>query len=166
MLYIWINFVISNLFPGIIHKTNMTYTSDKGEQIPIVDAIQCGLIKAEFHGTEQDSEQTETKTYAVNSVVDTRRKEKMTFHDALSRGILDAEEGVFLNNQTWERIPITDAIMRGFIKAKIITDTSKLNIDPTNKIVVERMTTAQDKIMKAVKATKAFQSNVQPVNGK
>lgn len=144
----------------------MTYKTEKGENISVVDAIQCGLVKAEFHGKEEDSEETETKTYAVNSVIDQRRRERMTFHDALTRGILDAEQGVYLNNQTWERIPITDAIMRGYIKAKIITDTSKLNIDPTNKIVVERMTSAQDKILKAVQATRAFQSHGHPVNGK
>lgn len=144
----------------------MTYNTGKGDKIPVIDAIQCGLIKAEFHGKEEDTDDVETKTYAVNSVVDQRRHERMTFHDALARGILDAEEGVYLNNVTWERIPITDAIMKGFIKAKIITDTSKLNIDPTNKIVVERLTTAQEKILKAVQASKAFQSNIHPVNGK
>lgn len=143
----------------------MTYTTDKGEIISIVDAIQCGLIKAEFHGTEEDSEHTETKTYAVNSVVDQRRLEKVSFHDALTRGILDSEEGVYLNNATWERIPITDAIMRGFIKARIITDPSQLNIDPTNKIVVERMNSVKDKVIKAVQVSRAFQSNVQPMNG-
>ncbi|KAL4219798.1 hypothetical protein ACF0H5_020210 [Mactra antiquata] len=152
---------------GILSKTDSSFTTKDGEKVTIMDAIYGGMIKVEFHGDEQDS-QEETKTYAVNAVVDQKLKEKVSFHDAVQKGLLDGEEGVYVHNVTWEKVPITEAIMRGFIKAKIITDTSKLDIDPTNKIVVRKLSIAREKILGAVKVARAFKSKAgkTEVNGK
>lgn len=150
---------------GILNQENTTYKTESGE-MSISDAIQSGLIKAEFHGEEQEDGVEETKTYAVTSVVDQKQKAKVSFHDAMNRGLLDAEEGVYVNNVTRERIPITDAIMSGLIKAKIVTDTSNLDIDPTNKIVVKRISSIKEKVIKAMRVTRAFQSGTETVNGK
>lgn len=150
---------------GILSKTRPTYRTETGDHISVVDAIYSGLVKAEFHGDEEDSDIDETKTYAINAVVDQRRKQKVSFHEALQNGLLVGEEGVYVHNVTKERIPITDAIMKGFLKAKIITDASRLDIDPTNAIVVRRLSMAKEKILKAVRVTRAFRSNVPAMNG-
>jgi len=42
-----------------------------GERLPLSDAVEAGLVKAEYdNGQETNGGRTETKTYAVNSVVD------------------------------------------------------------------------------------------------
>ncbi|XP_053404191.1 uncharacterized protein LOC123554321 isoform X4 [Mercenaria mercenaria] len=150
---------------GILSKINACYKTETGEEISVTDAIQSGLVKAEFHGEEQQGEEEETKTYAVNAVCDQKRKTKVPFQEAMDMGLLDAEEGVYVNNVTKERIPITDAIMSGLIKAKIVTDTSKLDIDPTNRIVVRRTSSIKEKVLKAVKVSRAFRSNIDTING-
>ena len=132
----------------------------------ISDAIQSGLVKAEFHGEEEEDGVEETKTYAVTSVVDQKQKAKVSFNDAMNKGLIDAEEGMYVNNLTRERIPLTDAIMSGLIKAKIVTDTSNLDIDPTNKVVVKRISSMREKVIKAVRVTRAFKSGTETVNGK
>ncbi|KAH3805998.1 desmoplakin-like isoform X2 [Dreissena polymorpha] len=151
---------------GILSSTAPMYRTDTGEEITILDAIQSGLVRANFHGKEADDDEEETKTYAVNGVINQRTKEKVSFHEALTSGILNATEGVYINNETYERVPIMEAIMKGLIKAKIITDTSKLNIDPTNKIVVQRLNTVKEKIIKAVRVTRAFKTKESGANGK
>ena len=134
----------------------------------MIDAIQSGLVIADFHGSEEDNVVEETKTYAVNGVIDQKRlKRQVSFSHALTNGILEADTGMYVNTETRERVPITDAIMKGYIKARIVTDTSKLDIDPSNKIVVQRLASVQEKIMKAVKVAKAFQKPaVKQMNGK
>lgn len=140
---------------GVLSKDEPIYVGAGGERIPLVDAINIGSVQAEFHG-ELDESEEETITYAVNGVIDQRSKEKHSFHDAITRGLLDAEEGVYVNNVTWERIPITDAIMKGLIKARIIKDTSSLSIDPTNRIVIQRLGSMKDKILKSIRVARAF----------
>lgn len=155
---------------NILDQKESTYKAKTGDYIPIIDAIQLGYIKAEFQGDEPENNQEDTKTYAVNSVVDQQTRQKVSFHAAIENGLLDGEEGVYVNNVTWERVPITEAIMRGFIKAKLITDPSQLDIDPSRKIVVRQLSNAQEKIMKAVKVSRAFKRNLNTnkssVNGK
>lgn len=163
MMYCLIPFLF--LFLGILSRKNGTYVTETGEEIPILDAIHSGLVKADFHGEEEEGDVEETKIYAVNAVVDQRLKKRVPFHEAMDIGLLDAEEGVYVHNVTKERIPITDAIMKGFIKAKIVTDASKLDIDPSNKIVVRKLSSAKEKIVQAMKVARAFRSNIQTVNG-
>lgn len=135
---------------GIINKTDSTYRTETGELISIDDAISSGLVKVEYHncGDHPEAEST-TRTYAVHGVLDKKTNQKVSFADALSSGILDKESGEYVNNVTMERLPVQDAIMKGFIKARIVTDTSKLDIDPENKMVVEKFASAKTKLRAA-----------------
>ena len=143
---------------GILNTKNSTYKTEKGENISIYDAIHSGLVKAEFQngGTNTADPEVESKTYAVHGVHDTKRNRKVSFVDAVSTGLLDNETGDYVNNVTGERMPVTDAIMKGLIKARVVTDTSKLAIDPENKMVIEKFASAQSKIMSKLKASRAF----------
>lgn len=141
---------------GVLSKEKGTYKTETGKEIDVMDAIQSGLVKAEFHGDETHNGEEETKSYAVNGVIDQRHHKKVSFSDALRLGLLKGEEGIYVNNLTWEEVPITEAIMRGFIKARVVTDTSKLDIDPTNQIVVQRIAKTRQKILSAIKTANAF----------
>ena len=137
---------------GILNKSADTYTTEKGEKMKIRDAIDSGLVKAEFQGEISNGDKEETKVYAVNAVIDKKLKRRVSFHQAMNTGLLIAEDGMYVNNETGEQMNITDAIMKGLIKARIVTDAAGLDIDPENKIVVSKLKGAQERVMKAVKA--------------
>ncbi|KAL3846761.1 hypothetical protein ACJMK2_017721 [Sinanodonta woodiana] len=144
---------------GIFDPNNQIYKSETGEEIPVLDAIHSGLIKASFHGDQKDSKSEVTKSYAVSGVVDQKRKRKVTFQDAVQLGLLDKDTGCYVNNVTGEKVHVSEAIMKGLIKARVIKDPSTLDIDPENKIVIEKLANVRSKIMKAVKASRAFKAN-------
>ena len=141
---------------GILDRSASTYTTETGEKMKIRDAIDSGLVKAEFKGEFSNGEKEETKTYAVNAVIDKKLKRKVSFHQAMTSGLLMAEDGMYVNNETGETMSITDAIMKGLIKARIVSDPSTLDINPENKIVVSKLRGAQHRIMQAVKARKGL----------
>lgn len=138
---------------GILNKADSTYKTETGELISIDDAISSGLVKVEYqNGGDHPEAESTTRTYAVHGVLDKRINQKVSFADALNKGLLDREKGEYVDNVTNERLPVLDAIMKGFIKARIVTDTSKLDIDPENKMVVEKFASAKSKLT----AAKAF----------
>ncbi|BFZ00631.1 hypothetical protein BsWGS_03670 [Bradybaena similaris] len=144
---------------NILDTNSSTYRTEKGEHIPIADAIHSGLVLVEYHeGEVHHAPEIVTKTYAVHGVVDQRKKQKVSFSDAVRDGLLARDTGEYINNVTRQRVGVHEAIMRGFIKARIVADPSKLEIDPENKIVVEKLASAKSKLLKSVKAVKAFQS--------
>ncbi|XP_061194128.1 uncharacterized protein LOC133202340 isoform X3 [Saccostrea echinata] len=135
---------------GIINKADSTYKTETGDLISIDDAISSGLVKVEYqNGGEHHEAESTTRTYAVHGVLDQKTNQKVSFADALNLGLLNKESGEYVNNVTKERLPVQDAIMKGFIKARIVTDTSKLDVDPENKMVVEKFASARSKLQAA-----------------
>ncbi|XP_070212896.1 dystonin-like isoform X3 [Littorina saxatilis] len=142
---------------GILDGHSTTYKTETGEHISIHDAIASGLVHVEYHEDPNAKPEIVTKTYAVHGVVDQRRKDKqISFSEAVSLGLLDRDTGEYVNNVTHQKVGVQEAIMRGFIKARIITDPSKIEIDPRNQIVVEKMESAKQKVMRGVRAMKMF----------
>lgn len=144
----------------ILSPSADTYTTETGEKISIQDAIDSGLVKAEYQGEFRNGDTEETKVYAVNGVIDKKLKRRVSFHEALNKGLLLGEEGIYINNETNERMNITDAIMKGLIKARIVSDASKLDIDPESKIVVQKLKSVQEDVVKQVQVSKAFQAGI------
>ena len=81
----------------------------------------------------------------------------------MSLGLLDRDTGEYFNNVTQQKVGVQEAIMRGFIKARVVTDPSKLDIDPRNQIVVDKLESAKQKVMRGVKAIKMFKSLGKPL---
>lgn len=145
---------------GILDTHNSTYRTETGETISIHDAIHSGLVLVEYHedANAKIEADVETKTYAVHGVVDQRKKNKVSFTDAVRDGLLDRSTGDYVNNVTGQKVGVQEAIMRGFIKARVVTDPSKLEVDPRNTIVVEKMESAKKKFMRGVRAIKMFKA--------
>ncbi|XP_060068768.1 uncharacterized protein LOC132548887 [Ylistrum balloti] len=143
---------------GIIDEVKMTYTTEDGDEISIRDAIHSGLVIADFEEGQngETEEETQVKTYAIHGVVDQKQKCKVSFTTAVNDGLLDRQDGQYVNNVTGDKVPVQEAIMRGFIKARLVKDTSKLDIDPTNNIVIDRLDKARSKILSAVRTANAF----------
>ena len=55
-----------------------------------------------------------------------------------------------------EHIYVGDAIRRGFIKATVVKDPSSLDIDPENKMVVEKVQTIKNKLLNPMRALAAM----------
>ncbi|KAK7474574.1 hypothetical protein BaRGS_00034158 [Batillaria attramentaria] len=139
---------------GLLDTHNSTYRMESGEKISIQDAIHSGLVLVEYHEDPNAKPEVETKTYAVHGVVDQRKRSKVSFSDAVRDGLLDRDTGEYVNNLTHQKVGVQEAIMRGFIKARIVADPSKLEIDPRNKIVVEKTESAKRKFQRGMQAIK------------
>ncbi|XP_046577887.1 uncharacterized protein LOC124285660 isoform X3 [Haliotis rubra] len=150
---------------GILDSSCSEYRTDTGEKMPIADAISSGLVLVEYDEKHQPhaKPQVVTKTYSVSGVVDQLRKEKVPFSDAIRQGLLDKETGEYINNKTHQKISVHEAIMKGFIKARVVADPSKLDIDPENKIIIQKFENAKTKLLRGVKAMRMFKSLGKPL---
>jgi len=142
----------------ILDMHSATYKTEKGEKLAIADAIHSGLVLVEYHGGETANHKPEVveKTYAVHGVVDQKLKKKVSFSDAVRDGLLDKDTGEYVNNETGAKTAVHEAIMRGFIKARIVADPTKLEVNPENVILVEKMNHAKTKLKAAVKMAKGL----------
>ena len=142
---------------GILNERQGTYTDPKtGKKMLIVEASEKGLVKIEMSGSQASEPEVITKTYAVRAVVDRRLKKTVTFHEAVKRGLIDKESGAFRDTVTGEKMYVGDAIMRGFLKARLIDDPTGLNIDPENKLVIDKTAAIRDKLLNPLKVISAF----------
>lgn len=139
---------------GLITDSGM-FKVRADEEMPVFTAIQEGWIVVEYDA-DAGEPKYEAKTYAVNAVVDQRRKKKVQFYEAVKLGLIDKESGNYINNETGEKIYVGEAIRRGFLKAKIVDNTDGLNIDAENKMVVGRMDLMRKNVLKRVSAIGAL----------
>ena len=145
---------------GILNTHNGTYKTETGDTMSIPDAISSGLVAVEYHNDQGNSKpEVVTKTYSVHGVVDQIKKNKVTFQEAVRQGLLDKETGDYINNKTGARVPVQEAIMKGFIKARIVADPSKLDIGDESKIVVQKFESAKTKLLRSVKAVRAMKKD-------
>ncbi|XP_076436065.1 uncharacterized protein LOC143275670 [Babylonia areolata] len=146
---------------GLLDTAASTFRTESGEKISIQDAISSGLIHVEYHensGAAETEPEVITKTYAVHGVVDQKKKAKVSFNEAIASGLLDRDSAEYVHNVSGETVGVQEAIMKGFIKARVVTDPSKLMVDPRNTIVVEKMESAKQKLRRGVRAIKMFKA--------
>jgi len=99
----------------------------------------------------------------VRAVVDRRAKKTVTFSEAIRTGIIDRESGAFRNNLTGETMYVGDAIMRGFLKARLLKAedaTHGLNIDPENKMVIDKTEMIRKRLLRPLSVISAFKMAV------
>ena len=131
---------------GILDEGSGTFLDTKSNKIiTISDALIENLVTVEESRAEEEEI---VKTYAVYAVVDPFKKAKITFNEAVKKGLLDQNTGNYVNKLTGETLYVGDAIKRGFLKAKIVDDPSKMNIHADNKMVIERIDHIKKKFLK------------------
>lgn len=136
-------------------KTNHYVNLKTKERIPLDDAIEQELVIVDFESENEDPE-FETKTYAINYVVDQKRKRKVPFYEAVQMGLINAATGNYVNNITGERIYVVDAIKKGFLKGREVEDATGLNIEAENKVVVQRIGKIRKNVLKSMEVISAF----------
>ena len=163
---------------GVIRPTEGVYfNSIMGTTVPIATAMSDGLIKVDFTTAKRYAEKKTSigiitmKTtrdgmppevvqtmYAVRAVVDHRMKKTVTFPEAVQSNIVDKTAGTYRNNLTDEKMFVEDAIKRGFLKARIIDDESCMDVDPLNRMVIERTEKIRRQIVKPLGVIGAFKT--------
>lgn len=69
---------------------------------------------------------SETVTFSINSVIDPRTMEMMSYDEAVKYGVLDISKGLYKNPMTGESTPINVALEKGLIHGEV---TSKVRED-------------------------------------
>ncbi|XP_036362728.1 plectin [Octopus sinensis] len=143
---------------GILDIKNSVYVKGPDDTIPIPEAIDMGKVIIEYTGSKDAKPEVVTKTYAVHSIVDQKKKDRVPFAEAITQGLFDKQNGIYIHNVSGARIPVGEAIAQGFIKARLVTDPSKLDINPENTVVIERVQNVRDKITKGLKVVNAMKA--------
>ena len=112
---------------GIIDQANGLYLGkdDAGNkfQIPVSEAIKRGLVFTETSGTVAVQEGSRfintTKTFSVQGVVDPTTGKEISITEAIQRGIVDRNKGLYTDPKTGETMPITEAVNRGLVIAEV-----------------------------------------------
>ncbi len=135
---------------GILDLRNNQYvdSSTKGT-MTLDEAIERELVVVNFESDDNKPEIV-TKSFAVNFVVDQKKKEKVPFYEAVQRGLINAETGEYLNNKTGEKVQAGKAIRTGFLKGREIQDTRGLDIEAEDKNVKERIRTIRQSVVKSL----------------
>lgn len=130
-----------------------------GERIPLLQAIYAGWVFVEYD-TNDDLE-VQVHTYAVSEVKDPLTGYDISFTDAVRRGIIDRETGNYVNRHTTERVPISDAIQRGLVTARLLEDDDELvtlGVDRKDAVVVQRIDRLRSNVLKKLRVVNAFKA--------
>lgn len=142
---------------GLINEVAGYYVDGRnGKHLLLDDAIDSGWIEVEYEKENPAGFHYETKAYAVRAVVDQRLRKAVPFIDAIRHGLIEKDSGNYVNNVTGEKVFAAEAIRRGFFKSMVVENPSELNIDATNRLVVERIDKVRKNVLRGVKVLAAF----------
>jgi len=131
-------------------------TEETQKRMLIPEAAEMGLMEIEYLGDPPGEPEVISKIYAVRAVVDRRLKKTVTFQDAIRAGIIDKESGAYRDNLTGEKMYVGDAIMRGFLKARLLESSFGLNIDPENRMVIDKTDIIRKNLLRPLGVISAF----------
>jgi len=121
----------------ILDELHGTYFNWKtGKRMLITEAAEMGLVKIEYCGEVPEPECI-NKTYAVRAALDRQRQTTVSFQDAIKSGLIDKDTAAYVDMVTGRKIHVEEAIMRGFLRARIVDDVSALNVDNYHVITVD-----------------------------
>lgn len=130
---------------GILDLEKGVYNSRDGRTQPlkISEAIEKGFVLVEDMGESfagPDSMLRETKSYILKTVLHPVSGKHMSIAEAIAEGIINESEGLYNRLNTGERIPIHEAIEKGFIFAQLTSVKTEVDKD-VNKITTTKLTT-------------------------
>ena len=99
---------------GIIDQKNGRYVNPAtGYYLAIAEAVEQGLLDVEETDTQPRVRRYVPRDYVISSVFDPRAHRQLPLEEALKRGLIDPEHGVYIDPRTGEKIPIDEAIKMG-----------------------------------------------------
>ena len=124
---------------GIINEKQQIYVDTKSTKVMFIeDAAEKGLVGIEYLSSESVETEVIKKVYVVRAVVNTRLQKTITFQHALQMKIIDKENGTFRDTATDQLLDISEALMHGFIKARVMDNPEQLDIDPENILFIDK----------------------------
>nr|KAI8726704.1 microtubule-actin cross-linking factor 1 [Biomphalaria glabrata] len=106
------------LAKGVLNTDFGTYNNlEKGEIIPIIEAIARGYISVDYENHEQALNELETKVYTVSGVVNPKTGEIVSAKESINSGLFNLKTGKFTNPVTGEELSLCDAVRAGYILA-------------------------------------------------
>ncbi|CAD5116350.1 DgyrCDS5250 [Dimorphilus gyrociliatus] len=137
---------------GILNEDlGLFLNTETGDKTSIDDAIQSGFIITTMREAEEI-----TEVYAIRGIVDRKRMKIITFPEALHCGIIDKDNGVFIDTSTNEKLNFPEALARGFLKANKVENPNSLEVEPSNRMVIDKTNVIKKKIFGSLKVIKAF----------
>uniref|UniRef100_A0A1I8GRI7 SH3_10 domain-containing protein n=1 Tax=Macrostomum lignano TaxID=282301 RepID=A0A1I8GRI7_9PLAT len=135
--------------------------TERDEWLELSSAADRGLIEYDVGPASGggDSSDGGEVSYVVYSVVDVAGKTSVSFKEARERGLINAEDGAFVNNATGERLELEDAVKRGFLKADRVTGPVSQVAGAEERVVVNRLRNAKSRMRGAVRAMRGFGGN-------
>ena len=100
---------------GIIDEINGFYLQEDGSSMSIAEAVQQGLIQTE----QQPRLAEESQTYTIHSLLDLNSGKRVTASEGIEKGLLNLQQGIYLNPITKEKLTIPQAVDGGFIDADV-----------------------------------------------
>lgn len=110
---------------GIIDPKTGRYKERDGSSIPITEAVHEGKIKADqkmVHSPLSAEVITEKRSLNIQAVQDPRSGQNVPIPEAIQSGMLDLKSGTLANFQTGEKISISQAMKRGYVRAESVTE--------------------------------------------
>jgi len=152
---------------GLLNQQAGTYRNTRDNtDMSLADALDSGLLKVVFDDEAPEvAPEVVTRTYAIHAVVDQKTRQKVTFNEAVQSGLLDKGTGAYYHSGDDDHIYVGEAIKRGFIKATVVKDPSTLDIDPENKMVVDKVEMLRKKLLRPMAVMAALKKAGQQ-NGK
>ena len=150
---------------GIIDQANGLYHGkdelDNPISISISDAIKRGYVIADKGIVSKDVTAVkeapylrETQSFTIKGLIDPTSGKEITVSEAIKLGVLDQQNGLYVNPQTGETIVITEAVKAGLIFADV-SESSQATHEPSdNKITSSRHTVM------------TLESVIDPISGK
>lgn len=121
---------------NILDIANGVYRNPaSGEEIPINEALNKGLIHADITGKKREEDLMRSAFVAekidfplknVTTVKDPKTGMEMSAMRAIQFGLVDLEDGMFLDTRTSKRIPLKSALRQGFITLSKTTDPAEI----------------------------------------
>jgi len=125
---------------GIFDQKHGVYRNkNTNEELSLGDALDSGLLIVEFESDpdlKAHEPEIETKTYAVSGVYDLATKKRLSYTEAVQAGIINPDTGAFLNTLTREHEYIGEAIKKGHIKAVVVLDPNRLDVDLGRRVMM------------------------------
>ncbi|CAD5125553.1 DgyrCDS13756 [Dimorphilus gyrociliatus] len=134
-------------------QLGLFFNTKTGTELTINEAVKAGYIVL----SKQEPEES-VEAYAVRGVVDRKKVKVITFFEAVQKGIIDRDSGLFLDTSNGDKLYIADAIARGFLKARKVDDPNSLDVDPSNRMVIDKTNLIKKKLLGSLKVISAFKS--------
>jgi len=115
---------------GIYDSTRERWCNpDTGEEMSVENAIDCGGFLVDYDPNAETKEpEVSEKTFAVFGVLDRKNGKRLPFHEASEKGLIDKEEGVYVDSLTGDQMHVVDAFKKNYVRGRVIEDPKQLEV--------------------------------------